>query len=147
MAGGFSEQGEGKALGSLQGLPMRFRIGVAAAADMVGKVLVTTNRSGMEASGSGRMYPNQPRQSSAPGNYPAVQSGQLLGSVDYAVQGMWLEFGSKGAFNNGFDYAIAQNQGTSKMAARPFLELTVNKTKAKIESILGEVVWRKTIGG
>lgn len=147
MAGGFSEQGEGKAMGSLNGVAGRFRIGLAVAAPMVGKLLVRTTQDGMQKSGGGRLYAGQPRQSSAPGNYPAVQTAQLLGSIDFAVTGNSLEFGSHGAFRKGFDYAIAQNEGTSRMGARPYLELTVSKTKAEVEHVLGSVVFRKIIGG
>lgn len=147
MAGGFEAQGEGSAMQSLNGLPLRFRIGLSAAADMVGKLLVRTTQDGMQQSGGGRHYVGQPRQSSAPGDYPAVQSGQLLGSIDYQYHGMTLEFGSHGAFRKGFNYAIAQNEGTSKMAPRPFLELTRAKTAAQVEQVLGTVTWRKLIGG
>lgn len=147
MAGGFEAQGEGPAIRSLTGLPVRFRIGLTAASDMVGKLLVRTAQAGMQKSGGGRHYAGMPRQSSAPGAYPAVQSGQLLGSIDYQYHGMRLEFGSHGAFRKGFDYAIAQNEGTSKMAPRPYLELTRAQTAAQVEQVLGTVTWQKIIGG
>lgn len=148
MAGGFKAEGEKPALASLEGLPARFRLGIGDAAHAVGKLLVRTTQNGMQQSGGGRLYPGMPRQSSLPGNYPAVQSAQLLKSIDFEVEGMKLEFGSKGAFSKkGFDYAIAQNQGTTKMAPRPYLELTVAKTGAEAEMVLGRVVWQKLIGG
>jgi hypothetical protein len=142
----FSTQGE-EHLKALQGMPARFRIGLATAAEMAGKLLVTTNAQGMQSSGGGPLYRGAKRPASLPGNYPAVQSGQLIGSMDYAVAGLKLEFGSKGAFNRGYDYAIGQNEGNSRIAPRPYLHLTVAKTQAQIEHLLGSVTWAKMIGG
>lgn len=147
MAGGFSVIGDRAAFASLIGLPGRFKAGLADAAHMAGQMLVRTTQDGMQNAGGGRWYPGMRRQSSAPGGYPAIQSSQLFGSLDHEVTGNQLRFGSHGAFNSGFDYAIAQHEGTSKMAPRPYLHLTVQKKQAEITTILGETVWRKIIGG
>lgn len=147
MAGGFSAIGEARAFATLIGLPGRFRVGLADAAEMAGQMLVRTTQDGMENAGGGRWYPGMRRQSSAPGGYPAIQSSQLYASLGHEVSSQQLRFGSRGAFNRGFDYAIAQHEGTSKMAPRPYLKLTVAKRQAEIQTILGEVTWRKIIGG
>ena len=147
MAGGFSAIGEARAFASLVGLPGRFRAGLADAAEMAGQILVRTTQEGMEGAGGGRLYPGQRRQSSAPGGYPAIQSSQLYGSINHEVSASQIRFGSTGAFSRGFDYAIGQHEGTSKMGARPYLKLTVAKKQAEIANVLGEGVWRKLIGG
>lgn len=147
MAGGFTVIGAGAAFASLIGAPGRFKAGLADAAEMAGEMLVRTTQQGMEGAGGGRHYPGMRRQSSAPGGYPAIQSSQLYGSLGHEVSANQLRFGSHGAFNRGFDYAIAQHEGTVKMAPRPYLKLTVNKKQVEIQTILGEVTWRKIIGG
>lgn len=136
-------------LRGLFGLAARFRIGVTLGAHTAGQILVRTTQQGMiQGPQTGRVYPGQRRQSSAPGQYPAVQTGQLLGSIEYQVQGSsQLEFGSRGAFNGGFDYAQAQQLGTSKMAPRPYLTLTVNKTRDRIAKILGDSIYAQITGG
>lgn len=147
MAGGFQAIGEARAMASLVGLAGRFKLGVADAANIVGQMLVTTTKQGMASAGGGRVYPNLKRQSSAPGGYPAIQSGQLVGTVNYKVSGSEkLEFGGGPATNRGFDYAVGQHEGTSKMAPRPFLHLTVEAKRGEVEHVLGHVVWQKIIG-
>lgn len=141
--------GEAAALASIVGAEGRFRLGLRDAGNMVGQMLVRRTQQGMrDGPQSGRIYPRLKRQSSAPGEYPAIQSGQLVGSLDHQMHGdRRLEFGSRGAFNRGFDYAVGLHEGTSKMAPRPFLTLTVNKERGAIERILGEVTFRKMVGG
>lgn len=143
----FSKSGEDKVLGHLNGIEARFRVGLAEAAQMAGQLLVRTTHEGMASAGGGRLYAGQKRQSGAPGGYPAIQSGQLKGSIDFEANASRLVYGSRGAFNRGFDYAIAQETGTSKMAARPYATLTVRKTGAQVAQLLGEVTWRRMIGG
>lgn len=146
----FSKSGNGdKAAEGLSQAPERFRLGLRDAANMVGQMLVRRTQQGMrDGPQSGRTYPNLKRQSSAPGEYPAIQSGQLVGSLGYEVHGAnRMEFGSRGAFNRGFDYAVGQHEGTSKMGPRPYLTLTVDKERGMIERTLGTVTWQKIIGG
>lgn len=144
---GFSVSGEARAFASLTGLAGRFRVGLADAAEMAGQMLVRTTQSGMQGAGGGRIYAGQRRQASAPGGYPAIQSSQLYASLDHEVSREMLRFGSHGAFNRGFDYAVAQHEGTSKMGARPYLTLTVNARQGEITAILGEVTWRHIVSG
>ena len=142
----FTVKGEAT-LGILAGLRVRFHLGLNAAAHTAGQMLVRQTQAGMESAGGGRLYPGSRRQSSAPGGYPAVQTGQLKGSIQYKVAASKLQFGSRGAFNKGFDYAIAQHEGTSRMAPRPYVTLTVQKSGSEIANVLGKIVWAKMIGG
>lgn len=131
----------------LLALRARFVVGLGHGAEMAGQILVRTAQEGMLAAGGGRLYPGQRRQSGAPGGYSAVQSGQLIGSLFYRVEGIsQVEFGSRGAFNGGFNYAIAQELGTRRMAARPNLRLTVDRTRDQVERILGDAVYQRIIG-
>lgn len=146
MAGGFSAVGEGRAFATLVGLGGRFRAGLNDAAEMVGQILVRTTQEGMQNAGGGRIYPGQRRQASAPGGYPAIQSSQLYGSLGHEASADQLRFGSRGAFNRGYDYAIGQHEGNSRVAPRPYLTLTVRKRHAEVTRILGEVTWRRIVG-
>ncbi len=141
--------GEAAAMASLIGAPGRFKLGLKDAANMAGQLMVRRTQSGMDSAGGGRLYPKARRQASAPGSpYPAVQSGQLYGSLGYTVEGSHaLRFGSSGAFNRGYDYAIGVHEETEKMEARPYLTSTVNRTRAEVESLLGEVTFRRIVGG
>lgn len=134
MAGAFSERGARRAQRSLDTAPQNFRIGVMQAANMAGQMLVTQTHQGMQASAV----------PSDPGGYSGVRTAQLLRSIDYEVEGaQFLHFGSRGAFNKGFDYAIAQHEGTSKMAARPYLTNAVSETSSRVRNVLGEVPFQK----
>lgn len=148
MAGAFSAIGESRALATLVNAAGNFRLGLRDAAELSGQLLVRTTQSGMQSAGGGIKWPGSKRPAGVAGGYPAVQSGQLYGSLDYEVAGQHrLEFGSRGAFNRGYDYAIGQNEGNSRVQARPYLDLTVQKTQAQIERLLGETVYQKIIGG
>lgn len=137
----------GDHLEHLRTMHTRFWPGLRAGAEIAGQTLVRRTQSGMQAAGGGKLYPGRRRQSGAPGGYPAVQSGQLLESIDYEIQDRTLTFGSRGAFNRGFDYAVAQQTGTSRMAARPYLTLTVNGTGHTVGGIIARRVWRAILGG
>lgn len=145
---GLSKDGEEKALNSLTGAAARIEAGLRDAGQMVGQMLVRETQRGMrEGPQTGRVYPNLPRQSSAPGEYPAIQRGQLVGSIGYEMQGSRrLQFGSRGAFNRGFDYAVHLHEHIHT-GPRPYLTLTVNKMRGPIEARLGQVVWNKIVGG
>lgn len=147
MSDGVTKVGEAQAFKSLSGLRQRFRLGLTDASHRAGQLLVRTTQQGMQNAGGGRVYPGQKRQSSAPGGYPAIQSAQLYGSITYEANANQLRFGSTGAHNKGFDYAIAQQEGTSKMAARPYAHLAVRSTKGQIDNIMGAHTWRYIIGG
>jgi hypothetical protein len=134
----FKAVGEGRAISSLTNADLRFRQGLAIAADRAGRSLVAHAKQGMLSSGV----------PSAPGEHPGVRTGTLLSTVDYEVSGArFLRFGQGPADNNGFDYAIATHEGTKKMAPRPGLTNTVNALDGELKSTLGEVTFRYIVGG
>lgn len=138
MSGGFSAVGEGAAMASLAGAAARFNIGLSAAANRAGQLIVRRVQTGMAASSV----------PSAPGSYSGIRSGQLVGSIDHEVSGArFLRVGSRGAFNKGFDYAIAQHEGTVKMASRPYMHLAVRETEGEVRNLLGSVTFRYIVGG
>lgn len=149
MSGAFEAKGEKRALASLARAAGAFKNGLHDAAELAGQLLARDVTRGMqEGPQSGTTHPGAKRQSSAPGEYPAIQSGQLVGSIEYEVQGSHaLTFGSRGALNRGYDYAVGLHEGNARFASRPYLTLTVNRTQAEVTRILGETVYRKVVGG
>ena len=141
MAGGFSSSGEGRVLGQLQSAPENFRIGLMQASHMAGQVLVRTAQQGiLTGPKTGRMYGSH--QASAPGEYAANRTGNLLGSVDYEVSGAnFLRFGVGAA------YGVFLELGTSRMAPRPNLGNAVRDAGAEVENLLGQVTFRRVVGG
>lgn len=81
-------------------------------------------RSEMRKSRGGRVYRRGGKRhvASTPGNFPAVDSGRLAGSIGYDAATRQVRIGA------GVEYAGFVNDGTSRMAARPFLEPGVDKT-------------------
>lgn len=67
---------------------------------------------GMRSGKSGRHHPGLPRQSSAPGEYPAVQFGRLRGSIFTKVSNLQMTIGTRTPYS-GF-----LTTGTSRMAPR-----------------------------
>ena len=74
---------------------------------------------------TGKTYGNH--QASAPGEYPASNSGKLIQSIDFDVNGMELEIGS-----GGLVYGEYLELGTSKMKARPFIAPSVEEHKEQL---------------
>lgn len=150
MAGAFESKGEEK-LGILADAAAAFQAGLSDASELVGQLLKRDVQKGFsEGPQSGRLYSRLPRQSSAAGEYPAIQFGELNNSIDYEVHGSHsLDFGSRGAFNDDFDYALNLHEGTpgGQLAARPYLTMTVERTRDEVIRLLGEVTYRKIIGG
>jgi len=63
-------------------------------------------------------------QASAPGQFPAKLTGDLIRSLDYKTDGKHqLDFGAY------INYAKSLEFGTKKMKPRPFLTMTSNKHK------------------
>ena len=75
----------------------------------------------LSGGGSGVQYPNQPNASSAPGEYPAEQSGSLLSSVGTRRDGDGWTFG----VYNPPGYAAALEFKAPLSGGRPFLEPTM----------------------
>jgi len=72
-----------------------------------------TVKTGMAGPQSGRMY--GAHQASAPGEYPAVDTGALMGSITTSPTGKL-----KYSVWTGIEYAIFLEYGTINMLARPF---------------------------
>lgn len=84
---------------------------------------------------TGKIYKKKSvtHQASAPGQYPAVDSGELLRSIMFDVRSMEVEVGSKA----GAPYAEYLEFGTKKMKARPWLDPSVEKHRQNIIDATG----------
>jgi phage gpG-like protein len=76
--------------------------------------------------GSKRNYGSNP---SAPGEPPHKQYGRLRASVATEVEGM------RGRVGTNVDYGRYLEQGTRKMAPRPWLKRSLDETKADIRRL------------
>jgi HK97 gp10 family phage protein len=72
---------------------------------------------------TGRKYANLPNRSSAPGQYPATQSGNLLNSVKHKTVGLGFKLG----YSRQALYGRFLELGRRRMAPRPGIQTTVNK--------------------
>lgn len=79
-------------------------------------------------------------RASAPGEYPAKLTGALRRSVDFRILGAaTLEFGAGGL---DVPYAKWLEEGTSKMAARPYLRPTITSNDAVTRRLLrNRILW------
>lgn len=78
---------------------------------------------GLTGGHSGRKYSNLPNQSSAPGEYPATQSGRLLGGTSKAtVYGKEIEVGTTARHAR---YLM----GTRKMAKRKMFDSALQEAQ------------------
>lgn len=66
--------------------------------------------------GGGRVYGRREHRASAPGEYPATDSGRLVNSVHYEMRGP-----REGALFSDVEYAAYLTEGTFKMAPRLML--------------------------
>ena len=79
---------------------------------------------------------------SLPGHAPAIDSGQLLKSIDFEKRTQEVEVGS--LRGGGTNYAEYLEEGTKKMEARPFLDPSLQKVLPSIttnimQAILGDI--------
>lgn len=132
----FSVRGEGNLPTELVG---KLRIALADALHLVGRALVKRVQDGMRSGGkSGRVYKGH--QASAPGEYSAIQSGDLIGSINYRVAGAtFISFFATSG------HAGYQEYGTRKMAARPNLKKAIDESDGEIRNIIDLCV-RRAIG-
>lgn len=136
---GFSQSGSWP-----EDLGPRMRIGLSQALNVVGRTLVKHVGDGMKnGPKSGRVYHHPKRgtyQASAPGEYSAVVTGDLLGSINYAVQG-----------NHGITFyatskhAGYQEDGTSKMEPRENLWRAIQEQEGFIAQVI-DITIARSIG-
>jgi len=89
---------------------------------------------------TGRIYrksKNVEHQASAPGEPPAVDTGELLRSIMFDVHKFAVEIGVAG----GAPYAEHLEFGTKKMKPRPFIDPAVEKHKQAIIDKVGDGVF------
>lgn len=77
---------------------------------------------------------------SAPGYPPAIDSGELVSNILFGVRSSVLEFG----VGRKVKYGVYLEEGTKKMAARPFLNPFIDKYES---NILDDIVAVVGIGG
>jgi hypothetical protein len=118
------------------------RAAVFEAGHMVGQELVKRVKTGMTSgSKSGRIY-SHPRggtyqASASPGEYSAVVSGNLIGSIAYRMQQAgYLSFYATSG------HAGYQEWGTSKMGPRENLKRAIDESDGAIKSILHMIIMR-----
>ena len=114
------------------------RVGLDEAATLIGNELVRQARVGiLTGPKTGRFYPGNPNQSSAPGEFSANQTGNLLGSIKWRMSGADYI-----AFYSDSDHGGFQEFGTRKMGARPNLKMAIENADGLIKNILDQVVLR-----
>lgn len=81
----------------------------------------------LDQPGSGKHHEGNPNPSSAEGEYPAVQTGELLSSID--VQQVDYRTFEIGSFANrsreGFEHAVELESRPPSQGGRPFLEMVM----------------------
>lgn len=103
-----------------------------------GRLLERKTKSAMLTGKSGRRYKRGKDSihiASAPGEAPADDSGNLLGSIDL-VEVSQLE----AVLGTPAEYAPPLETGTSRMAARPMWEKTAKEALPTLERLLRKVV-------
>jgi len=70
---------------------------------------------------------NNSHTASAPGQAPASDSGKLVGSIRYEKKSK-----TEHEVSINSEYALALEVGTSRMAARPFIQPALQKAKKKL---------------
>lgn len=93
----------------------------------------------MDQSGGGVFWPGNKRPSSLPGNYPAIQTSALVGTINAHELPSTNDTGRAAldAGGMGVEYARALEFGTSHAAPRPFMRTTVRKYRKEILAKLG----------
>lgn len=108
-----------------------------------GLVLEGSIKREMATKKSGREYPRGGRVhvASAPGESPAPDTGALLNSIQTEVE----QSSSSSAtviVGTNMEYAVPLEEGTARMAARPFMRPGLERSKADIEAAMRETAKR-----
>lgn len=133
---GFSQSGQWP-----EDLGPRMRIALGESLHVVGRTLVKHVGDGMKnGPKSGRTY-RHPKggtyQASAPGEYSAVVTAKLIGSINYAVKGT-----SAISFYATAPHAGYQEDGTSKMEPRENLWRAIQEQDGFIASVIDVTIAR-----
>jgi hypothetical protein len=121
----------------IESLGARMRAGLQEAGSLIGNELVKRARDEILKPKTGRQYAGLPNVSSAPGEYSANQTGDLLNSIAWRMSGSnYLSFYATS------DHAGFQEYGTSKMDSRANLKRAIDESDGLIKSILEQVVFR-----
>jgi hypothetical protein len=123
--------------------PARFKEGILDGARKSGRA-IQKRATTMLSTGtrSGRKYPNLKFQSSAPGEYPRSQSGELMRTVYYDSSPTSIRVGATAT------HALYLEEGTKRMSARPhpslpWLRLAMELEERNIVNYLRESVREK----
>ncbi len=106
------------------------------AKDIVGKLvgeLETIVKTSMQGSKSGQIYGGH--QASAPGEAPAIDTGQLFGAMEQSFE----DGGMTGVLAFLTEYAIHLEFGTTKMEPRPFARPALEKMIPRIKSAFNQL--------
>jgi HK97 gp10 family phage protein len=75
---------------------------------------------------------------SSAGNPPAIDTGRLLNSINYAIKNRYT-----GEVYASTEYAAALEFGTVRMAARPFMQPALEKSRIKILDLAKKFKYKK----
>lgn len=132
---------DGAAIEMPETIKRRLTVGANAIRNTIIKSMARGKKSGKFYLRGGKTH-----RASAPGEAPAVDSGELLRAIVYDVRAMEIEVGAEA----GAPYAELLEEGTSRMEARPFLEPAVEEHRDAIINAVGKDVNKtieKSIGG
>lgn len=92
----------------------------------------------LSGSRSGIKYKSLPNRSSAPGEPPAAQSGKLRQEWDDETirEGNGVSATMISRIRSTTEYATYLENGTSRMASRPFVDKIIDKAEPRVMSIL-----------
>ncbi len=71
-------------------------------------------------------------RASAPGEAPAMDSGELVRSIIYDVENLQVEIGAEA----GAPYAVALEEGKGKIAPRPFLQPAIDRNIDEVNQLI-----------
>jgi HK97 gp10 family phage protein len=136
--------GDAAAFASLAALVQRFEHGATRGAHNAGAIVVRHTKSEIvHGSKSGRLYPRKggkAHQASAPGEWSANDTGELMKSIDHTVHGP-----TRLTVHSDAPHAKYQEFGTAKMAARPNIRMSAEATFSLVESELGRTIHRELL--
>ena len=104
----------------------------------VKRVLILTIKG---ARGKGTHYSRLPNRSSAPGEVPVSQSGNLARSFGYRARTTELLVFNKARSDKGAPYPAFLNQGTKKMAPRQYFDSTIEAMAILLKNDLANLDW------